>query len=709
MPDRTMHDFAVPAATAAPAATVATAPPMSGLPLPRVRRAVLIVDLVESVRLMQAHEDAVILRWQAFLHGARTDVLPRHAGRLVKSLGDGLLMVFTQVAQASACAFDLLGLMARGNRDQPIFEPLFLRAGLHVCDLVDTELDVFGQGVNLSARLAGLARPGELVVSADARDRLVPGLDGELQDLGECFLKHLEQPVRAFRLGPPAPAQGRAPAPGGHTGPNGAAHDGAGATHLAATQAAAAVAVAAITQAASTAQAAQAAQALGPLSGPGAPAALMPRVLVLPLVAAPGQALSPELMSVITDDLVVALAAEPGLQVVSRLSVQALAGERFDTPFGQASAIRGPAAGDAWADPQAAQPADRQTPPTRLARLARLARLDALIGADFQVHGELRPAGARLSLRLQLLERGRPVWDGEVSAPTDTLLDPERALAPRAAQAIARAILARGLQGGHEAALPNVPGYALFLQAVTLLHRLSRADVDRAERILEHLAERHPRAPEVQAWIAKWHFLQVAQSVSPDRTRSMQRARQAIGQALGVQPTQGLALTLHGHLHAFEDRNPAMAEAHLKAACEASPNEPLAWLFLANLQATIGAPEAAVASLARGQGLSPLDPMAYTAELMASIVHSAAGHTAQALHHAERSVALNALHLSGLIQLIFAQADAGHWPAARRTAKRYLHLRPAASVQRFITHHFAPDTAQFRRQVETLRAVGMPE
>jgi class 3 adenylate cyclase/tetratricopeptide (TPR) repeat protein len=166
--------------------------------LKTVRRAVLVVDLVESVRLMQANEGRVIERWRRFVAAARAQVLPAHAGRLVKHLGDGMLIEWEHVPAALAAAFDLHDLMDRLNREHP-GEALLLRAGIHVGQVQEDELDLYGQNVNLAARLATLAQPGSVVVSAEARDELVTGLDADFEDLGECWLKNLAQPVRALR------------------------------------------------------------------------------------------------------------------------------------------------------------------------------------------------------------------------------------------------------------------------------------------------------------------------------------------------------------------------------------------------------------------------------------------------------------------------------------------------------------------------------
>lgn len=165
----------------------------------------LVVDLVESVRLMQTWEADTIARWRGFVRAVRTEVLPPRGGQLVKSLGDGLLMEFEAVSAAAAAAAVLHRMMHAQSADLPAAQQLRLRAGLHVADVViDDELDVLGAGVNLAARLATLARAGETVLSVQARDELTDTVDARLEDLGPCWLKNLSEPVHAFRATDPA-------------------------------------------------------------------------------------------------------------------------------------------------------------------------------------------------------------------------------------------------------------------------------------------------------------------------------------------------------------------------------------------------------------------------------------------------------------------------------------------------------------------------
>ncbi len=164
------------------------------------KKVVLVLDLVESVRLMASDERRTVRRWMDFAHHADSRVIPTHQGRLVKSLGDGLRIEFEQPHMAVAAAQALHDALERDNLELPAQQHMRLRAGINVSQVYADERDIYGAGVNLAARLADLAQPGETVVSASMRDALVEGVDACLEDLGDCYLKHMDEPVRAYRV-----------------------------------------------------------------------------------------------------------------------------------------------------------------------------------------------------------------------------------------------------------------------------------------------------------------------------------------------------------------------------------------------------------------------------------------------------------------------------------------------------------------------------
>ena len=177
--------------------------------LARSTRAVLFIDVVDSVRLIARDESGTIQRWLDLVDTIERSILPIHKGDLVKSLGDGLLLTFPSVPLACKAAFEILDATDELNKEAVPEHRTALRMAIELGEVVRGGHDIYGQSVNLAARLmTSLSRPGEVVVTANARDQLTQDLDADVEDLGDCYLKGLDSPVRAYRIAPP---QGLAP------------------------------------------------------------------------------------------------------------------------------------------------------------------------------------------------------------------------------------------------------------------------------------------------------------------------------------------------------------------------------------------------------------------------------------------------------------------------------------------------------------------
>jgi adenylate cyclase len=171
---------------------------------PRQLRTVLVCDVVESVRWMEHDEDNAITRWSQFAAAVRSRIAPEHAGSVVKSTGDGLMLEFASAPQAVAAAHALHSLAVEGNQRLAAQDPerqLHLRIGIHQAEVRKDAHDLYGHGVNLAARITTLAGPGEIIVTPEVRDHITDSLDGAIEDMGECYLKHLSEPQRVYRVG----------------------------------------------------------------------------------------------------------------------------------------------------------------------------------------------------------------------------------------------------------------------------------------------------------------------------------------------------------------------------------------------------------------------------------------------------------------------------------------------------------------------------
>lgn len=172
----------------------------------RHTKVLLVMDVVESVRLMEQDQDSFVQRWQQFVQHVEQKILTLQGDRIVKSLGDGLMLEFTDAQSCVKAAFTLQHLSQQANVGWRPEQQMHLRMGAHLASFVADQHDIYGTDVNLTARLCTLADPNDMVISDQLRDLLVPGLDADIEDLGECYLKHLAKPIHVYRIAPPGEA-----------------------------------------------------------------------------------------------------------------------------------------------------------------------------------------------------------------------------------------------------------------------------------------------------------------------------------------------------------------------------------------------------------------------------------------------------------------------------------------------------------------------
>lgn len=175
-------------------------------PTERVSATTVFLDIVESVRLLQRDESGSIARWRSLVSAIVHQLLPKHGGTLVKSLGDGLMLSFGDPRGAVCATLAIRDEVTSRNAALPSEARFQVRMGAHHGEQVLGEFDLYGHSINLAARIMTLAGPGEIVVSSEVRDCITDQIDAEIEDLGECWLRHLERPIRAFRVGPPGVA-----------------------------------------------------------------------------------------------------------------------------------------------------------------------------------------------------------------------------------------------------------------------------------------------------------------------------------------------------------------------------------------------------------------------------------------------------------------------------------------------------------------------
>jgi adenylate cyclase len=585
------------------------------LALPQRQKVVLVMDLVESVRLMAANELAVVDHWRGFVRHATTHVLPQHQGRMVKSLGDGIMVEFESPRNATNAAVQLHRYFDTANAALPPDQQLYLRAGLNTAQVYIDDIDIYGSGVNLAARVASLAGPGETMVTAEVRDGLTDGLDAKVEDMGECYLKHVAQPVRAFRVGEAGPAP-----------------------------------------------------LLIPQSEFAAP--LTPTVAVIPFESRTSEPNDWIIGELIADGVIHQLGRSVGMSVLSRLSTSAFRGRSFT-----------------------------------------LSEMRQKLSSTYVLTGSYIVNGLKtlLNVELAVCATGQVCWTDRFTAEVGDLMELQSEAIHHLSDSVHKVVLQAACSECLIRPMPNLPSYSIMLASVNLMHRQSRQEFKRAHELLEHLSDRHPRLGTPKAWIGKWYALRAAQNWANQPALDLQLAKTAINKALDAEGNHSLALTIKGLIAGYVERDFDAASKSYTAALALNPNEPFAWLYGATLSAWTGDGVNAISSAKKALSLSPIDPIRYYFESLASIAYIAGGDYHGAVGLATESLRRNRAHTSTHKALALSLSLSGNLNLGRSVATEILRLEPSYSVEAFMDRSplaSSPDKQIFALALE---AVGIPK
>ena len=161
--------------------------------------AILVADVVGYSRLAGADEERTLARLRALRSDLVDPTIALHHGRIVKRTGDGSIVEFRSVVDAVRCAIEVQNGMIERNAGVPPERRIQFRIGIHVGDVVEeSDGDLMGDGVNIAARLEGIAAPGAICLSEDAYRQVKARLEINVSDLGDTRLKNIVEPIRVY-------------------------------------------------------------------------------------------------------------------------------------------------------------------------------------------------------------------------------------------------------------------------------------------------------------------------------------------------------------------------------------------------------------------------------------------------------------------------------------------------------------------------------
>src|SRR4051794_20273656 len=162
--------------------------------------AVLAADVAGYSRLMGTDEEGTLARLKAARKTLVDPTIASHRGRIVKTTGDGMLVEFASAVDAVRSAAEVQRGMAEQNASLPQDERIELRIGIHVGDIIIEDNDIFGDGVNIAARLEGISEPGGICISDDAYRQVRGKVEIVCDDMGPQTLKNIVEPMRAWQV-----------------------------------------------------------------------------------------------------------------------------------------------------------------------------------------------------------------------------------------------------------------------------------------------------------------------------------------------------------------------------------------------------------------------------------------------------------------------------------------------------------------------------
>ncbi len=169
----------------------------------RVQRrlaAILAADMVDYSRQMAADEAGTLARLKNMQAGLMIPAIVEHGGRIVKEMGDGMLVEFASVVEAVECATAVQHGLANLSADEPRDRRIEFRIGINLGDIISQSGDIYGDGVNVAARLEALADAGGICLTAKAYEEVKGKVDLRYDDLGERHVKNIDAPIHIYQV-----------------------------------------------------------------------------------------------------------------------------------------------------------------------------------------------------------------------------------------------------------------------------------------------------------------------------------------------------------------------------------------------------------------------------------------------------------------------------------------------------------------------------
>jgi class 3 adenylate cyclase/TolB-like protein/Tfp pilus assembly protein PilF len=583
--------------------------------------AILAADVAGYSRLTGVDEEGTHVQLQAHLRALVDPKVAEHRGRVVKNTGDGMLAEFSSVVDAVRCALDVQRGMAERNAGVPDEKRIEFRMGINVGDIIIDRGDIFGDGVNVAARLEGLAKPGGICISDDAHRQVRGKFDVTFEDVGERQLKNIVRPVRVFQvaLDDARPAK-----------PISQPHNAASAVRRRWSTRATAIGAAVVLIAGAVyfhlgrAPVQLPDQLAKPSEGFS--------IVVLPFANLSGDASQDYLADVISDELTTGFSRFRNSLVISRSTAFTYKGKPIN-----------------------------------------VRQIGKELGVRYALEGSVQPSGDRLRVNAQLIdtESNAHLWADRFDEDRSDLLQMQDAIVHRIANAIGvklTDVMAREAQT--RAANPNAEDLA-FRCSAALMRTIWTSERGSAFQLCEQALEIDPQNARALSFLSLKFTLRFYLPTGLNPQADLRRADELASLAIKIDPDYHMAHAAKGDALQAAGRHREAIDAYGRALMLAPSNTLVGLPMAYNL---IGEPEQAIAYVNKAMRLNPHAPAAMWPPLYLAkaIAFSMSNDLEEALVWSERAeAAAPDILLMGFVRSALL-AMAGKEDEARAAMQRYL-------------------------------------
>jgi adenylate cyclase len=607
---------------------------------------------------MEADEAGTLASLKACRREIVDPTIDRHQGRIVKTTGDGMLVEFSSVIEAVGCAVEVQRAIAARNQTVADNRRIVFRIGVNLGDIIVDGNDIYGDGVNVAARLESLAEPGGISVRREVRNLVGNKLSIAFEDMGEVEVKNIARPIHVFNVLLESNAA------------SGAADQVRASRKFSRLSLALITIVAALSIIAvvlvswkpwwSDVETADPARMAFPLPN-------RPSIAVLPFDNLSGDADQDFLADGLTEEIITTLAKSPNLFVIARNSTFAYKDKTVDV----------------------GQVAEEQ-------------------GVRYVLEGSIQRSGERIRINIQLIDAlaGHHVW-AEIY---DRQLGGIFALQDDITQNIMIALEVELTQGEEvrlmHSRAPNLEAFLYLQQSRVHYYRFNREDNAIARDLAMKAVETSPEYPDAWEWLGWYHFNEYRFGWSRDPNESFTLAEEAADTAFDLDDKVSGVNGLLGALSLYRGDYEA-AISHYRKAVELAPSNAIMVAGLAWVLCYGGYPEEAIPLLQQAMRLSPYYPAWMVGTL--GLAYMMTGDLQNAIGANEQLIERKSMLQFGYSRLAAIHAVLGDDERAASYAAELLKVNPNFSIAKWSNVLIYRDKELLDWELNALRAAGLPE